>query len=259
MGFLSDLFGGRRQREIDALLNPISAMTLREFAIADDDPEYLEHYFRFTNSEGKDEEFYRCLPALRSGDGLCAHPLEAGRHRRGIPYVERARPVIDGHKPSHTPGQKPRPKNTAYAQASGIPRTCRPDTAKPSAAARALAVTLRRSKWRLGAGQQLAGPARYGRRRDGPAFRDQPVVSVCGLDRQRQPRVAARGGHARRRDRAARLVAYRVLLVKLNSTGDNIEDGWFLGETFGTREEQGSFGLAAARDLRITLSDVVKS
>jgi hypothetical protein len=57
MGFLSDLFGGRRQREIDALLNPINGMTLREFAIADDDPAYLKHFFRSTKSEGKDEEF----------------------------------------------------------------------------------------------------------------------------------------------------------------------------------------------------------
>ncbi len=50
MGFLSDLFGRCRQREMDALTNPISAMTLREFVIADDDPAHLKHYFRFFGS-----------------------------------------------------------------------------------------------------------------------------------------------------------------------------------------------------------------
>lgn len=50
-----------------------------------------------------------------------------------------------------------------------------------------------------------------------------------------------------------------VLLEKLNRTGDNMENGWYLTQAFSTREEQGSFGLAATRDLRITLSDVVKS
>jgi len=38
MGFFSDLFSGRRQREIDALLNPVNGMTLQEFTIADDNP-----------------------------------------------------------------------------------------------------------------------------------------------------------------------------------------------------------------------------
>jgi hypothetical protein len=54
MGFWSSLFGGA---DIENLLNPISGMKMREFVIADDDPGYLKHYFRFTNREGNDEEF----------------------------------------------------------------------------------------------------------------------------------------------------------------------------------------------------------
>jgi hypothetical protein len=49
-----------------------------------------------------------------------------------------------------------------------------------------------------------------------------------------------------------------VLLVKLNTAGNNMEDAWHLGK-FPTREEQGSFGLKVARDLRIKLMDIVKN
>jgi hypothetical protein len=44
---------------------------------------------------------------------------------------------------------------------------------------------------------------------------------------------------------------YGVLLVKLNTAGNNMEDAWHLGK-FPTREEQGSFGLKVARSANKT-------
>ena len=38
-------------------LTPLLAMKLRQFVIADDDPNYVKHYFKFRNKEGEDEEF----------------------------------------------------------------------------------------------------------------------------------------------------------------------------------------------------------
>jgi hypothetical protein len=56
MGLFSNLFG-RRDREIAELMNPVLGMKLQEFVIADDDPNYLKHYFKFRNKEGEGEEF----------------------------------------------------------------------------------------------------------------------------------------------------------------------------------------------------------
>jgi hypothetical protein len=51
---------------------------------------------------------------------------------------------------------------------------------------------------------------------------------------------------------------FSVLLVLLDSTGKNMDDAWKL-QKFDNRREQGAYGLDVARDLRIPLSDVVKS
>ncbi len=55
MGLFNFFF--RRDREIAEAMNPLLAMKLKEFVIADDDAAYLRHYFRFRNKEGNDEEF----------------------------------------------------------------------------------------------------------------------------------------------------------------------------------------------------------
>ena len=56
MGLFDNLFG-RRDREIAELMNPLLALKLKEFVIADDNTDYVKHYFRFRNKEGNDEEF----------------------------------------------------------------------------------------------------------------------------------------------------------------------------------------------------------
>jgi hypothetical protein len=54
---LFDSFFNRRDRELRELMNPLLAMTLKEFVVANDDTGHLKHYFRFRNKESSDEEF----------------------------------------------------------------------------------------------------------------------------------------------------------------------------------------------------------
>jgi hypothetical protein len=55
MGFFSDLINRRR---VAHALNPLLSMKLQEFVIAvDDDTDFVNHFFRFRNKEGMDEEF----------------------------------------------------------------------------------------------------------------------------------------------------------------------------------------------------------
>ncbi len=65
MGLFDNLFG-RRDREIAELMNPLLAMKLKEFVIADDNTDYVKHYFRFRNKEGNDEEFIVNYRRLKS-------------------------------------------------------------------------------------------------------------------------------------------------------------------------------------------------
>jgi CarD family transcriptional regulator len=57
MGFFSDLFGGGGSRDVARLLNPLLDSKLQEFAVIDADDVYMKHYFRFSDRDGKPEEF----------------------------------------------------------------------------------------------------------------------------------------------------------------------------------------------------------
>jgi hypothetical protein len=67
MGLFSSLFGGG----IEDLLNPISRMKRREFVIADDDPGYLKHYFRFTRLSAHTQPTRGHLASRVSAGELC--------------------------------------------------------------------------------------------------------------------------------------------------------------------------------------------
>lgn len=57
MGFFSDLFGGGSRRDVERLLNPMLGSKLQEFAVVNADDVYMKHYFRFSDQNGKPEEF----------------------------------------------------------------------------------------------------------------------------------------------------------------------------------------------------------
>lgn len=397
MGLFSDLFGGRRKREIDALLNPVSAMTLREFAVADDDPRHIKHYIRYTNRDGKDEEFiavyqrhggetvYARTHRRVGGTSAEFHTLsERGPWSMAISHLIREgerlgprTPPARGHLASRIPANlaaSPPPASPGAPRRAGeaaghsvqpgswqarrvteagakiqrfeISRSYQFSGLHGEQAQATLRVLLTmegemvpqglslsrklrfylwpfrlpheaeftmRLMTRDGASggvftvgaapvegdQDTAVIARYGGPGDvgscvtafmtgqtlrfnlsdekeslvnfelpnEPSFKElydktcQSLAEPAGGDQQSPPpdMDTVRNNP---KDYAIWLIEpepgeYRVLLVKLKSSGDNMEDGWYLGGTFGSREEQGSFGLSAARDFRIALCDVV--
>jgi len=402
MGFFSDRFGGRRQRDIEALLNPISGMKLQEFVIADDDPAHLKHYFRYTNREGKDEEFiavyqrhgaervyarthwkrveidpeFRTLSERGPWSSAISHLIRTGETLAARTTPTRGHPASRVPANLTPPSLPPQPVSKATQTPSGtisggsvqannwqarrmtdvgdklqrfeIGRSyqfgglCGSDshatlrivvTLEGEIVPQGLALgrKLRFYLWpfrlphdadftlrlvtRVGAiggsFSVLASPvegdnetaliARFGGRDDvaqclNAFMSSQPLrfnlsddhESLVGFELPNDPSfkklydetceaLASPAGddapspppdmslvRNNPKEYALWLVEpesgeFRVLLVKLNRAGDNMEEGWYLGETFATREEQGSFGLAAARDLRIKLSDVVKT
>lgn len=402
MGFLSDLFGGARKKDIEALLNPISAMTLREFVIADDDPDYLKHYFRYTNRESKDEEFvtiyqrfggqtiyarthwkrtgidpeFRTLSErgpwsmaishlIREGERLAARTRPTRGHfisrvPAGVliskPQLPVATPAAPTTKPTGEPGRSSvqasdwqarrvtsegeplqrfeLTRSYQFAGLSGadthatlrvvltlegeiVPEgfslgrklrfylfpfrlpheadftltlmtidsaakaTCsvlaapvdgdsdtaviaryegRDDVAKlvtTFMAGRLLQFSLADAKQSL-INFQLPNDASFKRLYDGTC------QSLASGAEAGSPPVDLEAVRGKSKEYAIWLVEldggeYRVMLVKLNAAGNNMEDGWALGPAFKSREEQGSYGLSVARDLRISLCDVVKN
>jgi hypothetical protein len=223
MGLFSNLFN-RRDREIAELMNPLLAMKLREFVIADDDPNYVKHYFKFRNKEGQDEEFitvYRRvgsqLEYLRTMSRRAVWGPEFQTLSERGPWSMTITHLIEQGKQLSA---NTRPTRGHFASkfgplTSSQPRKpeARPVTETPSP---------------LGMDAIKASFANE--------VRKQPKGYAVWMQEQNPGE-------------------FIVLLVKLDSDG-SMADGWSLG-TFRSRKEQGAFALEVARELQISLSDVV--
>lgn len=148
MGFFSDLFNRRQLRFLDDLANPLVRMKMREFVIADDDPVYMKHYFRFTNKDGRDEEFVVVYGASIRRCSICARTKSSAKTSTSQPVRERTMVRIDllPDRTRRAPlGQNPADAGTFRVE--GIRR--RSEGSEVAAADQDGAVTRRRAALRI--------------------------------------------------------------------------------------------------------------
>jgi hypothetical protein len=220
---------GVRDR-VAKLQNPLLAMKLEEFVIADDDAPYVKHYFRCRYSDGYNEEFVVIYERVDSR----LHYLRTHRKRIGQdpsfrtlsergPWSSTISQLIDlgtqlsathsptkGHFVSSVSAHDLLAPNWV-PPASPAPQPTEPlDSVKPPAAPSSLTITDR--------------------------VRKDPKHHAVWL-------VEPEPGD------------YVVVVVQLDDEGKLVE-AWSI-KTFPTRKEQGAFGLEVARHLRIKLMDVV--
>lgn len=229
MGLFDRLFGWR-DRDFREAMNPLPGMKLRDFVIVDDDPAYLKHYFRFRNKEGEDEEFI--VAYGRVGPNL--KYLSTLSRRSGWGPEFRALNETD-----------PWSQSITYLIEEGRRRSAKAHLTRGHFASRIGPVTLSQQKKtgpRYAAQQQHA---------EIPTPVQFDAINASFLDEVRKhPKDFAIWMHEPSPGEFA------VLLVLLDDDG-NMADGWSLG-TFPSRKEQGGFALEAARELQISLNDVVR-
>jgi hypothetical protein len=228
MGLFDSLFN-RRDRELRELMNPALAMELREFVIVDDDPNYVKHYFKFWNKEGEDEEFITVygrdssqLDYLRTMLRRSVWAPEFKTLSESGPWSMTITYLIEqGQRLS----ANTRPTRGHFASKIG------PFTPSQPTEPEARPVT-------------QPTPA------EAPSPVDMDAIRASfSSEVRKHPKDYAVWMHEPNPGE------FVVLLVKLDSDG-SMADAWSLG-SFQSRKEQGAFALEVARELQISLNDVV--
>jgi hypothetical protein len=228
MGLFDKLFN-RRDREIAGLMNPLLAMKLKEFVLVDDDAVYVKHYFKFRNKEGKDEEFitvYRRvgsqLEYLRTVSRRAVWGPEFQTLSESGPWSMTITYLIEqGQRLS----ANTRPTRGHFASKIGPSTPSQPTKSEA---------------------RPVAQPR--------PAETPSPVSMEAiresfSNEIRKHPKCYAVWMHEPNPGE------FVVLLVTLDSDG-SMTGGWSLG-SFSSRKEQGAFALEVARELQISLNDVV--
>ncbi len=227
MGLFGDLFN-RRDREIAELMNPVLAMKLREFVLVDDDPSYVKHYFKFRNKEGEDEEFitvYRRvgsqLEYLRTMSRRAVWGPEFQTLSESGPWSMTITHLIEqGQRLS----SNTRPTRGHFASKIGPSTPTQPTKSEA----------------------QTVEPPRSA---ETPSPVGMDAVRAFSSEVRKNPNGYAVWMHEPNPGE------FVVLLVTLDRDG-SMTGGWSLG-SFSSRKEQGAFALEVARELQISLNDVV--
>jgi hypothetical protein len=227
MGLFDSLFN-RRDREIQELMNPALAMKLREFVIVDDDPNYVKHYFKFRNKEGADEEFITVYRRV-------------GSHMDYLRTMSRR--AVWGPEFQTLSESGPWSMTITYLieQGQRLSATTRPTRGHFAAKIESFTPSQR--------AKTEARPVAQPKPADTPSPVNMDAVRAFSGEVRKNPKGYTVWMHEPNPDEFA------VLLVTLDGDG-SMTGGWSLG-SFSSRKEQGAFGLEVARELQISLNDLV--